>query len=145
MYLDINTLACETQENLRTNSEVTMYRIFPKDTTLFDVILNYSKMFGLMWDVDDDNRTVTVMSRTRFFEDAAIEDWSGKIDRSKDFKFSPLTFDKRYVSFNYGEGKCGQLQRYESKYQYTYGSKNWTLAMSSTRTRTSCMTNLYRR
>lgn len=123
MYLDINILACETQENLRTNSDVTMYRIFPKDTTLFDVILNYSKMFGLMWDVDDDNRTVTVMSRTRFFEDAAIEDWSGKIDRSKDFKFSPLTFDKRYVSFNYGEGQCGQLQKYESKYQYTYGSK----------------------
>ena len=123
MYFDTVVLSCETQENLRSNSDVTMYRIFPKDTTLFDVILNYSKMFGLMWYVDEDEKTITVMSRNRFFADSVISDWSDKVDRSKEFKFSPLNFDKRYVTFNFDSGTCGRLEKYESMYQYTYGSK----------------------
>lgn len=123
MYFDTVYVACETQENLRSGSDVSLYRIFPKDTTLFDVILNYSKVFGLMWKVNDDEKTVTVMSRNRFFADSAIKDWSDKVDRSKEFKFNPLTFDKRYVEFNFDEGKCGRLERYESMYEYTYGSK----------------------
>ena len=123
MYFDTVVLSCETQENLRSNSDVTMYRIFPKDTTLFDVILNYSKMFGLMWYVDEDEKTITVMSRNRFFADSVISDWSDKVDRSKEFKFSPLNFDKRYVTFNFDSGACGRLEKYESMYQYTYGSK----------------------
>ena len=122
-YFDTENISCETTENLRTNSTVSLYRVFPKDVTICDVLLNYSKMFGLMWDVNDDEKTITVMTRNRFFRDYTILDWTDRIDRSKEFKFSPLCFDKRYVEFNYDEGNCGRLKSYESTYQFTYGSK----------------------
>lgn len=123
MYFDTVNVSCETTENLRTGSSVSLYRVFPKDVTLCDVLLNYSKMFGLVWDIKEEEKTITVMSRNRFFEDYRILDWSGKIDRSKEFKAIPLNFDKRYVEFNFGDGDCGRLKKYESTYQISYGSK----------------------
>ena len=122
-YFDNVYMSCETTENLRSESKVSLYRIFPKDITLCDVLLNYSKMFGLVWDVNEEEKTITVMTRNHFFSEYRILDWTDRIDRSKEFKFVPLTFDKRYVEFNFDEGECGRLKNYESTYQATYGSK----------------------
>ena len=123
MWFDTMSASVATTENMRTNSTVSLYKIFPKETTLCDVLLNYSKMFGLVWKIDEQEKTVTVMTRDRFFENYHIEDWSAKIDRSKEFKFNPLTFDKRYVEFNFEKGDCHRLKRYDDFYQLTYGSK----------------------
>ena len=123
MYFDTENVSCQSIENLRSGSSLSLYRIFPKDVTLCDVLLNYSKMFGLSWDVDDSNKTITVMTRNRFFEDYRILDWTERIDRSKEFKAAPLTFDKKYVEFNFNEGKCGRLENYQSTYQSNYGNK----------------------
>lgn len=123
MYFDTINVSCVTTENLRTGSAVSLYRVFPKDVTLCDVLLNYSKMFGLVWDVNEEEKTVTVMTRNMFFEDYRILDWSDKIDRSKEFKFAPLNFDKRYVEFNFEDGDCTRLENYQSTYQVGYGTK----------------------
>lgn len=123
MYFDTINISCVTTENLRTGSAVSLYRVFPKDVTLCDVLLNYSKMFGLVWDVNEEEKTVTVMTRNRFFEDYRILDWSDRIDRSKEFKFAPLNFDKRYVEFNFEDGECTRLENYQSTYQVGYGTK----------------------
>lgn len=123
MWFDTMTANVETTENMRSGSNITLYKIFPKETTLCDVLLNYSKMFGLMWKIDEMEKTITVMTRDKFFQDYHIEDWSAKIDHSKEFKFNPLTFDKRYVEFNFNEGECGRLKKYDDFYQLTYGTK----------------------
>lgn len=123
MYFDTKNVSCETTENLRTGSNISLYRVFPKDVTLCDVLLNYSKMFGLVWDVNEYEKTVTVMTRNSFFSDYHIEDWTDRIDRSKDFKFSPLTFEEKYVEFNFEEGECERLKNYKSTYQINYGNK----------------------
>ena len=122
-YFDSKNLSCESTENLRSGSSISLYRVFPKDITLCDVLLNYSKMFGLVWDVNEFDKTITVMTRNRFFNDYRIVDWTDRVDRSKEFKFSPLAFDKRYVEFNFEDGECGRLKKYESTYQVSYGSK----------------------
>lgn len=114
---------CTTVDFLRTRSKLDMYRIFPKKTKLIDVILNYSRMFGLIWDVDQDNRKVTVMTRNKYFSDYTITDWSRKLDRKRSFKLEPLCFDKRYVNFNFDEGKGMRYENYENKFNVGYGSK----------------------
>lgn len=123
IWIDTVGASVTTVENTRSGSNLTLYRIFPKETTLCDVLLKYSKIFGLMWKIDEDDKTVTVMTRDNFFAYSTIKDWTGKIDRSREFRFSPLCFDTRYVEFNYGEGQCGRLKKYEDYYQYTYGTK----------------------
>ena len=100
-----------------------MYRIFPKDTTLLKVLLNYSKSFGLCWDVDQDNKKITVMSRNKFFSSYEIFDWSDKVDRKCDFVLEPLCFSNKYVCFNTEEGKGERLEKYVSKYDIGYGAK----------------------
>lgn len=119
----VKSASCTTTNYRRSRSVVDMYRIFPKKTTLLQVILNYSKMFGLLWDIDIDNQKITVMTRNRFFSGSKILDWSQKIDRSNEFKLEPLTFDKRYVNFNIEEGRGFRYEMYYDKYQVGYGSK----------------------
>lgn len=123
VYIDLVSGYAETEELHRSLSDLSLYRVFPKDTTLRDVLLNYSKMCGLVWDVNEDDKTITVMTRNRFFQDWTVKDWSDRIDRSNDFKLEPLTFDHKYAVFNYDEGECGRLKGYEAKYQNTYGAK----------------------
>ena len=124
-YTIINNLqnaSVKTVDYIRSRSEIDMYRIFPKDTTLLKVLLNYSKMFGLLWDVNQDEKTITVMSRNRFFNSYKILDWSKKLDRQHDFILEPVCFDKKYVNFNFETGKGSKYESYSSKYQNTYGS-----------------------
>lgn len=120
----LRNASCSTLDYSRSRSRIDMYRVFPKkDVTLLTVLLNYSKIFGLMWDIDKDNKTITVMTRNRFFTGHRILDWSNKIDRKHDFKLDPLCFEKRYVNFNIEEGKGDKYETYNNKYGVGYGSK----------------------
>lgn len=122
-FVATDNCSVKTVDYLRSNSDIDMYRVFPKDTTLLNVILNYSKMFGLLWDVDEDNKKITVMSRNKYFQGYKVYDWSDKLDKSKDFILEPLCFNKRYVEFNVDEGKGSKYESYNSKYLIGYGAK----------------------
>lgn len=120
----LRSASCSTLDYTRSRSRIDMYRVFPKkDVTLMNVLLNYSKQFGLLWDVDIDNKKITVMTRNRFFTGYDVIDWSKKIDRNKDFKLDPICFDKRYVNFNIEEGEGERYKGYFEKYGVGYGSK----------------------
>lgn len=120
----LRNASCSTMDYTRSRSKIDMYRVFPKkDVTLMTVLLNYSKQFGLMWDINQDDKTITVMTRNRFFTGHKILDWSKKIDRKHDFKLDPLCFEKRYVNFNIEEGKGPKYETYKAKYGVGYGSK----------------------
>lgn len=124
IFNNLKSASVTTTNYLRSRSEIDMYRVFPKkDTTLLSVLLNYSKMFGLLWDVDIDNKKISVMTRNRFFTGSRIMDWTDKIDRHHDFKLDPLCFEKRYVAFNTEEGKGQRYETYNEKYGVGYGSK----------------------
>ena len=109
--------------NIRSASPVDMYRVFPKDISIFDVLLNYSKMFGLYFDLDEDTKTLTVMDRNEYFEDYRILDWSDKLDRGNPFQLKPISFENKYVNFNYDEGSGQRFEGYQKKYESNYGSK----------------------
>lgn len=123
IFANMTGCSVKTSDYKRSHTKIDMYRVFPKDTTLLKVLLNYSKMFGLCWDVDQDNKKITVMSRNRFFSGYEVLDWSDKVDRSKDFILEPLCFSSKYVSFNIEEGSGGRLEKYMSKYGVGYGAK----------------------
>ena len=123
MLCQLTGCECNTKESLRSNSQLSMYRVFPKDTTLLDVMLNYCKMFGLLWDVNEQDKTITITTRNNYFNDKVVEDWSDKVDRSKSFVFKPINFDTRYVYFNVDDGQCERLKYYQDKYEYGYGCK----------------------
>jgi hypothetical protein len=123
IFANMTGCSVKTSDYKRSHTKIDMYRVFPKDTTLLKVLLNYSKMFGLCWDVDQDNKKITVMSRNKFFTGYEIFDWSDKVDRSRDFILEPLCFSNKYVTFNVEEGSGERLEKYTSKYDVGYGAK----------------------
>lgn len=97
--------------------------LYLKEEPIFDVILQYTKMYGLLWKVDDVNRTVTICRKSTYFKDYKIEDWNNKLDRSKDYIIEPVTFESKYVNFNYESIDGNKYNAYKDKYGVNYGSK----------------------
>lgn len=121
-YLTSYNTECTVTSVKRSNSQLTMNRIWSLDKGPFDIMLDYAKMFRLVFDLDTDNKVVRVMSRDRYFQDSTIEDWTDKLDRTKEFKLKPINFDKKYLDFKMAEGKGGLYQRYLDLYGRNYGS-----------------------
>lgn len=96
---------------------------FKEDAPLFDIVLQYTKIFGLIWVPDYETKTIKLMHRNTFFENYSIEDWSDKVDRSKDFIVEPITFGSRYITFNYDNIDGFRYSGYKDKYGVEYGSK----------------------
>ena len=123
VFANLSNASVKTIDYNRSYSNLDLNRIFPKDVTLLKVLLNYCKMFGLCWDVNQDEKTISIMSRNKFFSNYEIFDWSKKLDRSHDFILEPLCFSNRYVNFNIEEGNGEKLKKYYNKYGMGYGSK----------------------
>ena len=97
--------------------------LYMDDKPLFDVILQYTKMYNLLWKVDDVNKVITICRKSTYFKDYEILDWNHKLDRSKDYLIEPITFDSKYVNFNYEEVDGSRYKAYYDKYGISYGGK----------------------
>lgn len=95
--------------------------IWDENTTFFDCILNYCKTYGIIFKVDEVNKQLLLLHRTTYFKDFTIEDWSDKLDRTQEFIISPITFDTKYVSFNYEDNGTDYGKTYSKRYSTNYG------------------------
>ena len=85
--------------------------MFDTTTTQGEILLNYTKLLGLLYDTDV-NGNITIMSRNKYFSDYQIFDWTDKVDLSRSYTIKPLTFNTRYYEMKYKSGKT----YYENKY-----------------------------
>ena len=70
------------------------------ETTQGDFLVNYTKLFGLVYDSDtvNDDNTIRICSRNYYHRDYKIIDWTDKIDYSQSFKQVPLSFNTKYLT-----------------------------------------------
>ena len=47
------------------------------------------------------NKTIDFLQSTTYFKNYNILDWTDKLDLSKDFNIQPISFQNKYVLFNY--------------------------------------------
>lgn len=109
-------------ENKRSERIITLKDLFPDDYKISDIVLNYAKMFNLMWDVDYVNRTITLIDKASYYANNTIEDWTNKIDRTQDMIQTPNTFDAKYVLLNTDDSDNKYNKAYKEKYEMNYGS-----------------------
>lgn len=115
------------------NSVLTMASL-TKGLNVFDILLKYSKLMGLLWVVNDYHKTIRVIDRADYFYDCFNEgiipksdavsgffDLSDKIDIST-MSVRPLSWDSRKVVLNYGIGESEYAKRYNDTYGVSYGS-----------------------
>lgn len=114
------------------SSRVTTDDMFDTTTTQGQVLLDYTKLLGLLYDVDKKGN-LNILSRNKYFNDYKIIDWSSKVDYSKEIKFKPLTFDARYFEMKYKSGDTYYENKYKNEFGLEYGEKkiNTGLAFNS--------------
>lgn len=110
-------------KNWRNNMTVNIANLYQNEEPLFKVVLEYTKMFGLVWDVDYNSKTIYLKTKQTLFSDIEYVDWTDKLDCSKEMKIEPITFDTKAVLFNYNNTNGFRYSGYRDKYGINIGEK----------------------
>ena len=110
-------------KNWRSNMTVDIKNLYQSDEPLFNVILEYTKMFGLVWDVDYNEKKLYIKTKQSLFKDLEVINWDNKLDRSQDMKIEPISFDTKVVLFNYNNIDGYRYSGYRDKYGINIGDK----------------------
>lgn len=105
------------------NEDITLSTLYKNDSPLFNLILQYTKMFGLYWDVDYGNKEIKILTRRNLFKNYTVTNWDDKLDRKKDLTIEPLTFKEKYILFNYDDVDGYIYTEYKDTYGVNIGEK----------------------
>ena len=116
-------LSMTSSSGTSTGSTVSFADMIDADTTQGQFLVNYTKLFGLVYDSDSVNNDKTIKIKTRdyYHQDYKILDWTDKIDYSQTFKHDPLSFNTRYLSLNYNPSESYYAKKYANTFDTSYG------------------------
>lgn len=112
-------------KTMATNNDyfVTMEDILSPNLNVFDILLNYSKMFGLVFVTDNENKVIRVMQRKDYFDNSKILDWTDKVNFINTYNIKQPSFENKYVNWNFQPADTDLLDSYENAYEEIYGTK----------------------
>lgn len=124
-YEDLTDKSVITCDEIRTRRDPTtllcLNDFWNNEVKPFDEILRYCKLFNIYIDVDIFNKKIRFVQKNNYFADYTIEDWTDKVDYSKDYILETARGDKKYLLFNYEDSKVGNNENYKTKYGYNFG------------------------
>lgn len=109
------------EESSRTGRKYSLNDIWESKNELFDEIIRYCKIFRINVIVDEYNKTIKFIQSKDFFQNIAIEDWTDKLDTSKTIDIVPITFENKYILFNYENDNSVLNKEYNTKTGLNYG------------------------
>ena len=108
------------KQAVRSYYEINKGNLLDKETTQSQFLIDYAKLFGLIFDTDKKGN-ITLKTRNKYFEDYKILDWSNKLDYNQPIETNPLSFDTRYLTFKYGNSGGKYEDLHYNKYGIDYG------------------------
>ena len=109
-------------DNVVTNQFIPMEKWLKTDYSPADVLLDYSKIFGLSFMKDVDKKKITILTRNNFFQDN-VTNLQTRIDYSKDFTITPTLCDNKFLLMKYSDSSTFATDKYKKDYALTYGQK----------------------
>lgn len=119
IVLNLNMSA--KQDTFYSGSRFNLNNLWNKEFNLFNEIIKYCKIYRINITVDDLNKKIVFRRLPRYFRDYKVLDWTNKIDNSKDYIIKPITFENKYVLFNYKDSKTAIGEEYKKRYGVNYG------------------------
>lgn len=104
-----------------TNTLVTKKQFLKTEKSPADYLLSYTKLFNLMYTIDETTKTVKIQTMNNYFT-GDIVNWSDRIDYGKDINIKPLMFDKKFYQMKL-EGDNHYFGKYKNEYDIEYGQK----------------------
>lgn len=115
-----------TRGLLRSGVNFILNDLWNNDFNLFDEIIKYCKIYRIIITVDEYSKTIKFTHFKTFFNNYSIIDWTNKLDKNKEVIIKPITFENKYVLFNYDDNKTNQGEQYKKKCGYNYGEYRLT-------------------
>lgn len=88
-----------------------------------DVLINYAKMYGLVFITNRKDKCIDVTCRNMYFDNYSIEDWSDKVDTSNVFTIKQPTFEARNILFDYDDVSADNYTDYKDRFDVNIGAK----------------------
>lgn len=104
----------------RSNDKFTLNTLCNLD---FTSILNYCKQFRILITADDINKKLIFRQQADYFKNYTISNWDNKLDKTKDFIITPVTWNKKYILFAYKDHPAELGETYKNSNGFTYGEK----------------------
>ena len=108
--------------DVSTGVVITKDKLLKTDKTPADFLLDYTKLFGLYFIKNPNNKEITICTRNNFFT-GNVEDWSNRIDYSKNVTVTPILFDKKYYSMILDTPETRYANIYKNQFSQQYGQK----------------------
>lgn len=115
------TLQIQIDTKSKSNSYFTLNDLWNNDFNLFGEILKYCKMYRISVSVDEFRKKIIFKPINKYFESYTVSNWTNKIDKSKNFVVTPITFENKYILFNYKDNGTKMGDEYNKKHGVNYG------------------------
>lgn len=112
-----------SQKEKRSGDYFSISDLWDKKVNPLEYLLEYSKIYGLVWNIDEKNKTIVVRQQQNDYKEGltqGIRDYTDKVDNSEKV-LKPAQFDCKYVRFNYEDNKTTQGTEYKNSYGANYG------------------------
>ena len=106
---------------IRSNSYFTINDLWDNNFNPFDIFLNYCKLCRLVFDIDYINKSISIEPATSYFSNYTIKDWTNKLDMTNTFELKPISFENKYVMFNYSDNDVQLGKDYKEYFGVNYG------------------------
>lgn len=105
----------------RTDAYFTLNTLWNNEYNIFTEILKYCKMYRIGISVDVFSKKIIFKPFTKYFTEYTVSDLTDKIDKSKDYTIKPITFENKYVLFNYEDSNTKLNEEYKNNNGINYG------------------------
>lgn len=128
LAVSFSNVTATTTYATRTEKIFSLESLF-RDEKPFSILLKHSKIMHLVWQVDDNAKTVTVKASKDYFHDlisaggSGITDITEMVDTSKGIVITPLSWTDNKVQFNFAACDLDYIKEYEERYGNSYGGK----------------------
>lgn len=119
--IDKNLSVNIIKNQFKSNSRFTLNDLWNNDYNLFNEVIKYCKMYRISISIDGVNKKIVFQPFNKYFENYTVEDWTYKVDKSKEFNIVPVIFDSKYILFNYKDSDTKLGKEYKEKFGVNYG------------------------
>lgn len=126
LSLGNNIIVTQNDVTFRSNTYFSLNNLWSNDYNIFKILVNYCKIFRISIIADEVMKTLRFIQTSNYFSDYKIKNYDNKIDKTKDYIIKPITWEKKYILFNYEEMKGDIAENYKKAYNYQYGEKRIT-------------------
>lgn len=110
----------------RSGFRFTLNDLWNNEFNPFNEILNYCKQYRIGVFCDYVNKKLIFKPLSTYFSDYKVLDWTDKLDMSKEYHIQPITFENKYLLFNYEKYETELNRQYNEKYGLNFGEYRLT-------------------